>query len=190
MASSEPPTPTFSPTVVQLPGAPLRLGLWEMPPAAAIFSAQAWAKEERPAFTVRAGRPFEARRALMSETNSPELAADAEPAGMNTASKATTNVAMARMRNFKVPPGLTHGGSGAPFGNPAAVGRELPVGPWLCVLLVSQGLPFRGIGPYFIGLRSRRVRETFAKGAKSPEGSAPTWDFWCRRKDFRPGKRW
>lgn len=28
----------------------------------------------------------------------------------------------------------------APFGSPAALG--FPLGPWLCVSLVSQGLPF------------------------------------------------
>lgn len=124
MLFSLPPTPTFSPTVLQLPGALPSEGLCEMLPAAAIFSAHVWAKLERPPLIVSVGRPLEARRLLISETNSPEEAADAGVAGVSGATRAMTNVTVVRMRNFTMSPGMAHGGIG-PVGSSRATGNAV-----------------------------------------------------------------
>lgn len=153
-----------------------------MLPAAAIFSAHPWAKEERLAFTVSAGRPFEERKPLMSETNSLEVDAEAGVAGINTARDAIAKAAMARMRNFKMPPGQTHGGRSAPFGSPAALRRKLLVGPLLCVLSVSRRLPFRGM------CQDSHRRFFKAREENDPDVCGTPWGPKTRRRSWRIGQ--
>lgn len=143
MASTLLPTPTFSPTEVQLPGAPPRPGLWLILPAAAILAVHDWAKPASDPLDERAGRPLDARRLLIFATKSPELA-EAEVGSVKEMNpKMRVAAVSARMRYFKVPPCSDPRRHKAPFGSSAAF-RKFLVRPVALRPLISQGLPFRG----------------------------------------------
>src|SRR5215212_6147892 len=92
-ASTVTPTPTFSPSFVQLEDTPEdRLLLWEICPTLAMCAAHAWALADSSPDTARGASPRAARVALIRATNSP---GDAAPAGV---ADVATTVARARAR--------------------------------------------------------------------------------------------
>ena len=119
--------PTFSPSVCQLDGAWLaRLGLWEMVPAAAMWS------DHRPAMAVRAGStesgpsPLLARSWLSSETNWEASAAGSAPTvgarkPREAVARATTVKSLTMSRMGLSPPWWWQRAGAPLFGSPAAV---------------------------------------------------------------------
>src|SRR4051812_5400315 len=131
MSSTVPPSPTFSPTTVQLLGAEPRLGLWASTRVWAMWLFHAVANDVSAAFTCSGGRPFDCRSALILVRKAPagSLAARAgrdrtnpDPSTAAIAMKAT--LVRAR-RNTATNPLACPADEREPLRDPAALQRSL-----------------------------------------------------------------